>query len=321
MSEFSIIENYFQSHSFQRKDVKLGIGDDCAITDIPEGQSLVVTTDALVSGVHFPENTAPELIAQKAVAVNLSDLAAMGAEPAWISLALSLPEQDEQWLYQFSQGIREMTEYYSVQLIGGDTVRGPLSVTITAHGFIPKGQALTRSRAKPGDLLYVSGTLGDAGLGLDIVKGNIKTSAAHENSIMQRFNTPSPRVLMGTMLRRIASSCIDISDGLLSDLRHVLYASQCGALVNVEKLPLSLALTQSVSIEQAYEYALNGGDDYELLFTVPKEMKGQLESALINANVSATCIGNVAGLNEKLKLKCHGELYQSTVKGYDHFVE
>lgn len=126
---------------------------------------------------------------------------------------------------------------------------------------------------------------------------------------------------MGTMLRRIASSCIDISDGLLSDLRHVLYASQCGALVNVEKLPLSLALTQSVSIEQAYEYALNGGDDYELLFTVPKEMKGQLESALINANVSATCIGNVAGLNEKLKLKCHGELYQSTVKGYDHFVE
>lgn len=319
MSEFSIIENYFQSRSFQRKDVSLGIGDDCAITDIPEGQSLAITTDTLIKGVHFPDNTPPGLIAQKAVAVNLSDLAAMGAEPAWISLSLSLPAHDDNWLNQFSSGIQEMCEYYSVQLIGGDTVSGPLSITITAHGFIPKGQALTRSRAKPGDLLYVSGSVGDAALGLAITQNKVDALPSHGNYALQRLNAPSPRVLMGTMLRRIATSCIDISDGLLSDLRHVLYASQCGAIVNLETLPLSLAMRQTVDQEQAFQFALNGGDDYELLFTVPEELKGQLELALVNANVSATCIGQVTGPNDKLRLKLDGEEYQTEVQGYDHF--
>ncbi len=321
MSEFSIIENYFQGRSFQRRDVALGIGDDCAITDIPEGQSLAVTTDTLVNGIHFPESTPPILVAQKAVAVNLSDLAAMGAEPAWLSLSLSIPEHDEQWLHEFSLGIQQMSEYYSVQLIGGDTVKGPLSITITAHGFIPKDQALTRSRAKPGDLLYVSGSLGDAALGLDICKGLVHAHPSHKNFALDRLNNPSPRVLVGTMLRRIASSCIDVSDGMLSDLKHILYASQCGALVHVDKLPLSHAMTQTVSAEQAYQYALNGGDDYELLFTVPESLKGQLELALVNANVSATCIGQIAGLNEKLRLTLDGEAYTTEINGYDHFEE
>lgn len=319
MKEFDIIGRFFDLKSYQRKDVILGIGDDCAVTRVPEGQHLATTTDTLISGVHFPHDTPPAAIAHKALAVNLSDLAAMGAEPAWYSLSLSVPTADEAWLEAFSRSLFELSEYYSVQLIGGDTVQGPLSVTITAQGFVPQDQALTRSNAKPGDLLYVTGTLGDAALGLDIVQGK-QTIATHcTDFLVNRLNYPSARLLAGTALRRIASSCIDVSDGLLGDLGHVLRASNCGARVQVNQLPLSIAMRESVDLEQAYQYALNGGDDYELLFTVDEEHKGHMETTLANGNIVATCIGQLTGLPGKLELRLNDEPYAAQSQAFEHF--
>ena len=320
MKEFNIIEHFFKAKSIQRKDVVIGIGDDGAVTHIPKGQALVTTTDTLISGVHCLPDTSPHAIAQKAVAVNLSDLAAMGAEPAWISLSLSLPEVDEKWLEDFSNGLQEHAEYYSVQLIGGDTVKGPLVITITAQGFVPFEQALTRSNAKPGDSVYVTGTLGDAGLGLDIAqKKCIVTDQLNQDFLLNRLNYPTPRLLVGTSLRRIASACIDISDGLVSDIKHILNASKCGATIHVDKLPMSQALKESVSSSQGIGYALSAGDDYELLFTVSEEQKGHLETTLANANVHATYIGQLNGFVGKLELRQADKPYEYSAKGYQHF--
>ena len=320
MKEFNVIEDFFKAKSIQRKDVIIGIGDDGAVTRIPQGQALVTTTDTLLSGVHFLADTPPHAIAQKAIAVNLSDLAAMGAEPAWISLSLSLPTIDTDWLEAFSDGLQEYAVYYSVQLIGGDTVQGPLSITITAQGFVPFEQALTRSKAKPGDSVYVTGTLGDAGLGLHIAqKKRVIDELNHQDFLLNRLNYPTPRLLIGTSLRRIASSCIDISDGLVSDIKHILKASQCGATIHVDKLPMSLALKESVAYSQAIDYSLSAGDDYELLFTVSEEQKGYLETTLANANVHATYIGHLTGNVGKLELRLADKPYEYNAKGYEHF--
>jgi thiamine-monophosphate kinase len=320
MKEFNVIENFFKAKSIQRKDVIIGIGDDGAVTHIPQGQALVTTTDTLLSGVHFLADTPAHAIAQKAVAVNLSDLAAMGAEPAWISLSLSLPEIDESWLEAFSNGLQEHAEYYSVQLIGGDTVQGPLAITITAQGFVPFEQALTRSNAKPGDSVYVTGTLGDAGLGLHIAqKKCVVNNQLNQEFLLKRLHYPTPRLLVGTNLRRVASACIDISDGLVSDIQHILKASQCGATIHVDKLPISQALKESVSASQAIDYALSAGDDYELLFTISEEQKGHFETTLANANVHATYIGQLNGYAGKLELCQADKPYEYNVKGYEHF--
>ncbi len=319
MKEFDIIGHFFQPRSYKRRDVVIGIGDDCAVTNVPSGQHLVTTTDTLLEGVHFPVKTEARAIAHKAVAVNLSDLAAMGAEPAWINLSLSLPKVDTDWLNEFSLCLQELTEYYSIQLIGGDTVQGPLAITITAQGFLPIDQAIRRSQAKPGDWIYVTGTLGDAALGLHVVQDKVGVKLFHRNYLLNRLNFPTPRVLAGTNLRRIAHSCIDVSDGLISDLKHILYASQCGASLCLEKLPLSEAMLDSVSQEQAIQYALSGGDDYELLFSIAEEQKGQLDVALANCNVSATCIGQMNGVPGKLELKYNNEPYQMVEEGYQHF--
>lgn len=315
-----MIEDFFKAKSIQRKDVIIGIGDDGAITHIPQGQALVTTTDTLISGVHFLADTPPHAIAQKAVAVNLSDLAAMGAEPAWMSLSLSMPSVDADWLEAFSNGLQEHSEYYSIQLIGGDTVQGPLAITITAQGFVPFDQALTRSQAKPGDSVYVTGTLGDAGLGLHIAqKKQVVSNQLNRDFLLNRLHYPSPRLLAGTSLRRIASACIDISDGLVSDIKHILKASQCGATIHVDKLPMSHALKESVSSSQAIDYALSAGDDYELLFTVSEEQKGSLETALTSANVHTTYIGQLNGCAGKLELRQADKPYEYSAKGYQHF--
>ena len=319
MKEFDIIERFFRHGGHQRKDVTLGIGDDCAVVNVPDNQRIAITTDTLVAGVHFFEDAAPQDIAHKALAVNLSDLAAMGAEPAWISLSLSLPEADLPWLEKFSASLFELTQYYSVQLIGGDTVQGPLSITITAQGFTPGDSALTRSGASPGDWLYVTGNLGDAGLGLDVAGKKVKVAVDDGPYFLEKLNRPNARVLAGTLLRRIASSCIDISDGLVSDLSHILTASGCGATVNVDKLPLSEAMKRSVSADDAFHYALSAGDDYELLFTVSEEQKGNLDVALASANISATCIGQMTGNADKLSFKFGNEPYQYDRPGYEHF--
>ena len=319
VKEFDLIGRYFSNSGHRRKDVVIGIGDDCAVTTVPENQQLAVTTDTLVAGVHFLADAPAKSVAYKTVAVNLSDLAAMGAEPAWISLSLSLPEVDEPWLDDFVSGLYELTQYYSVQLIGGDTVKGPMAMTITAQGFIPPGSELTRSGAKPGDWVYVTGTLGDAGAGLDILQNKLDVSGEAKDVLVNRHYFPTPRVAVGTAIRRIATSCIDISDGLISDLNHILKASNCGATVHVERLPLSRALTSAVSPEQAIEYALSAGDDYELIFTVSEEQRGSLETSLASTNVKATCIGQLTGHSGTLSLLKDNEKYMPvTSSGYEH---
>ncbi|MDN4503239.1 thiamine-phosphate kinase [Alteromonadaceae bacterium BrNp21-10] len=319
MKEFSIIDHFFKQRSYQRKDVLIGIGDDCAVGKVAKGQNIAITTDTLVKGVHYPHDTSARAIAHKAVAVNLSDLAAMGAEPAWISLSLAMPESDPAWLEEFSLGLQEISEYYSIQLIGGDTVQGPLTVTITAQGFIPEGQALTRSDAKPGDALYVTGTIGDAGLGLDVVQNKLRIPVQFHETICDRLNYPTPRVLVGTMLRRVASACIDISDGLLADLQHILDASSCGALINIDKLPLSQAMLESVDAEASLNYGLTAGDDYELLFCVPEDKIANMERALLNANTAFTCIGQMTGQAGKLEMQFNKQPFVFSGKGFEHF--
>lgn len=320
MKEFSIIDSFFKAQSHQRKDVILGIGDDAALTIIPQGQALVTTTDTLIAGVHFLVNANPHAIAQKAIAVNLSDLAAMGAEPAWISLSLSLPIADEVWLSGFSAGIAEMTKFYSIQLIGGDTVQGPLAVTITAQGFVPPEQALLRSKAKPGDFVYVTGYLGDAGAGLDILLDKLQMNDGDNKAyFLSRLHYPTPRLLAGTSLRRLANACIDLSDGLNSDIRHILKASNCGATIHLDKLPLSKAMRESVEPNVARNYAVSAGDDYELLFTVSEEQKGKLELAMASTNVCVTCIGQLNGIANKLEFRLNNTVVDEQPRGYQHF--
>ena len=323
MKEFDLIGNYFAKGGFVRKDVVLGIGDDAAVTKVPAGQCLVTTTDTLVEGVHFLPGTSPEAIAHKAIAVNLSDLSAMGAEPAWISLSLSLPGIDESWVKSFSEKIHSLSHYFSFQLIGGDTVQGPLSITITAQGFIPDDNQITRSGAQAGDWILVTGCLGDAGVGLDLLQNKrVINNAEHASYLKNRHWFPTPRVLAGTTLRRIASSCIDISDGLIQDLSQVISRSEVGALVHLDKLPISEALGSNVAdLVDAITYAATAGDDYELLFTVSEEQRVHIETSLASYNIQVTCIGQITGATGKVDLRLDEQPFEfgSQKFGFEHF--
>ncbi|QSX32807.1 thiamine-phosphate kinase [Shewanella avicenniae] len=318
MKEFQLIDHFFNGRGHQRKDVKLGIGDDCALVQPAEHKSIAISCDTLVENVHFLPSMPAQALGYKALAVNLSDLAAMGAEPAWMTLALTLPEANDVWLEQFSNGLFEAADYYMISLVGGDTTRGPRSITITVNGQIPEGKALTRGGARPGDWIYVTGTLGDSALGLDILLGNHQARAEHREYLVGRHYHPTPRVLAGQSLRGIASSAIDLSDGLFSDIKHVLKASDVGAMIDVEKLPLSQALRDSVDHHTALNYALCGGEDYELLFTVPEAQRGALDVALSHAGVKFTQIGQIQS-NQKLKLQLAGAEYTPTATGFQHF--
>jgi len=324
LNECSLIQKYCADNSYLRKDVEIGIGDEAAITRVAENQLLATTTDTLVEGVHFlPSSSAPD-IAHKAVAVNLSDLAAMGAEPSWISLALSMPTVDEEWLGAFSEKIAELSEYFSVQLIGGDTVKGPLSVTITAQGFVPEHSVLTRSGASAGDWIFVTGTLGDAGAGLDILTKKLTVDDVKARDfLVSRHRRPTPRVLAGTILRRLASACIDVSDGLLQDVSHVSEASGTGVLLHLDKLPISKELGSYVSdLNQALEYATMSGDDYELLFTVSEEHRTTVQTALDSYAIAYTCIGQMTGAVGKLDLMLNDQAFEfdaAKSRGYMHF--
>lgn len=293
MKEFELIKQFFTKQAVKRKDVLLGIGDDCAVVSSTEKQNIVVTTDTLVAGVHFPLGTSPKAIGHKAVAVNLSDIAAMGAKPSWISLAITLPDVNDEWLSEFGQGVFELCEFYNVQLIGGDTTQGPLSITITAQGLTPEGQYLSRSGAKSGDWLYVTGDLGDAALALQHLKENVLTDQVVIDQVQQKLDFPRPRVLAGQALREYASAAIDISDGLLADLGHLCQASNVGANLVLDAIPMSDAMKQSLLFDDAIDLALNGGDDYELLFTVSEDKKVGLETALSQTSVAITCIGQI----------------------------
>ena len=318
--EFSLIARYFDRVRSSRLDVELGIGDDCALLNIPEKQTLAISTDTLVAGNHFLADIDPADLAYKALAVNLSDLAAMGADPAWLTLALTLPEVDEAWLEAFSDSLFDQLNYYDMQLIGGDTTRGPLSMTLGIHGYVPMGRALTRSGAKPGDWIYVTGTPGDSAAGLAILQNRLTLSDAQDaNYLLQRHLRPTPRILHGQALRDLASAAIDLSDGLISDLGHIVNASGCGACIDVQALPLSEAMMRHVDPEQALRWAISGGEDYELCFTVPELNRGALDVALAKLGAPFTCIGQMSADVEGVNFTRDGEPVTFDWKGYDHF--
>ncbi len=318
--EFSLIARYFNRVRSARRDVVMGIGDDCALLSVDEKRLIAVSTDTLVSGIHFLPTISPGDLGYKSLAVNLSDLAAMGADPAWLSLALTLPEIDENWLAAYSDSLFEQLDYYGMQLIGGDTTRGPLSLTLTIQGLIPAGRAILRSGARIGDWIYVTGTLGDSAAGLAVLQGRLAVDfAADRQYLLERHLRPQPRILQGQALRDLASSAIDLSDGLISDLRHVLDSSDCGARIHLEDLPYSTALRRQVSSEQALRWALSGGEDYELCFTVPEINRGALDVALGHAGADFTCIGQIGPRSEGLQLLQDNQPVALDWHGYDHF--
>ncbi|CAH9049485.1 Thiamine-monophosphate kinase [Pseudoalteromonas sp. CIP111854] len=319
MKEFELINRYFTGRGIARRDVDLGIGDDCALVRVPESCQLAVTTDTLVEGVHFFADISPRALGHRALAVNLSDLAAMGAEPAWVSLGLTLPSIDAQWLEEFTDGMHEIAEYYNVQIVGGDTTQGPLTITVCAKGIVPQGKALTRSGAKNGDWIYVTGPLGDSGLAIEARKQNWSIAEEHLENANKRFHFPSPRVAAGQVLRGIATSAIDISDGLLADLSHILKQSGVGAVIHADKVPTSAALNSLKNDDIRLQLALAYGDDYELLFTVSDDNKSILEAKLQQYGVEPVCIGQVVNNDGKLELLYHNQTMPLPNIGFEHF--
>ena len=315
-TEFSLIEKYFAHHAEGHDDVILGVGDDAAILQVPVGHELLVTTDTMVAGVHFPDSATAEDIGHKLLAVNLSDLAAMGAKPRWASLALTLPKVDEEWLDGFCRGLFNLARKHNVALIGGDTTRGPLTLSITLHGLVEEGQALRRDGAMPGDAIYVSGCLGDAGLALQQVLGNLDVTNIAE--ILPRLHRPTPRVELGQALHDTANAVIDISDGLLADLGHILKASNVGARIELQVLPLSSSV-QSITAHGDWNLPLAAGDDYELCFTIPPERENMLLEKFTALDVKLTCIGQI---EKESGLRCfdaNGECFSPHGIGYEHF--
>jgi len=320
MKEFELIKHFFTKQLVKRKDVVLGIGDDCAVIAPIENQNIVITTDTLVAGVHFPFDTSARAIGHKAVAVNLSDLAAMGAKPSWLSLAITLPDIDETWLSEFCQGVFDLCDFYNVQLIGGDTTQGPLSITITAQGLTPVGSYLSRSGAKSGDWLYVTGELGDAALALQHITGRVDIDVSCVEAIKEKLDYPKPRVLAGQAIREYASSAIDLSDGLIADLGHICQASNVGANVVLDALPLSTIMRDNLLSDDAINLALSGGDDYELLFTVSEDNKVGVETALSHAGTQVTCIGQI-NASQTISTTLNNKPIPINTAGFEHFTE
>ena len=314
VSEFDLIQRYFSAIGGPREDVVLDIGDDCALLQVPEGRQLAVTVDSLVEGVHFPAGCDPEALGHKALAVNLSDLAAMGAEPAWATLALTLPEADGDWLAAFSRGLAALARRTGIRLVGGDTTRGPLSVTIQVQGLVRSGQALRRDGARPGDLVAVTGTLGDAGLAL-----RQQQAGQSRNPLWQRLERPEPQLAAGRALVGIASAAIDVSDGLVADLGHVCRASGVGADLELARLPLSPALRQWVQDRGDWSLPLSAGDDYELCVTVPPAAWRSAVQRVADAGARLTRIGSIGtGAGVRCRTEDGRPLTLPTT-GYRHF--
>lgn len=307
MNEFSLIQQFFNAPQPKNPAVLLGIGDDAAVLQPPAGQQLVISTDTLVAGRHFPLDTAPHAIGWKSAAVNLSDLAAMGATPHAVLLALSLPAVDEHWLAEFSRGFFACCQPQQVALIGGDTTKSPtLTISVTALGWVPVGQAICRAGAQVGDLIVVSNTLGDAAYALH----------QPQSTLQYRLDYPVPQSELGIALRGFAHSMLDISDGLAQDLGHILHASGVGAVLHLEQLPFS-PLLQALDTQSRWAYALTGGDDYELCFTLSPQ---QLERfrAQYAGRFQLSVIGEVCQ-QPGLQLLHHGQPVALDLKGYQHF--
>jgi len=309
MREFDLIKQYF-TWGENDSSITLGVGDDCAVGDIDTGYQFVSSIDTLISGVHFPQETSAADIAFKALAVNLSDIAAMGAIPKHYTLALTLPEVDKAWLQDFSQSLKQLSQQFGVSLIGGDTTRGVLSITISIVGWVENGKALLRSGAKIGDGIFVSNTIGDAALALRQLKGNDSPNL----DCLAKLNRPTPQVELGLSLLGVASACIDISDGLEQDLSHILSRSNVGALIEVDKIPLSVPLMDYVSESKDWSPVLSGGDDYELCFTVPSNKQSMLANIASKCDVKITQIGFI---RDSAGLEVKGA--QNVGESYQHF--
>lgn len=322
LSEFDIIRRYFAAAGARRADVAVGIGDDAAVVEVPADRQLVLAMDTMVSGVHFPEETAAADIGYKSLAVNLSDLAAMGAEPAWATLALTAPRNDPAWLAAFAEGFSALAREAGVQLIGGDTTRGPLTVTVQVHGFVPRGEAVRRSGARPGDVIYVTGTLGDAGLALRCWRQGLTFSSDVERYLASRLNRPAPRLREGLALRGLARAMIDISDGLAADLGHILAASGVGATVELGRLPLSAAFIQGCAGLEGMrgpELALIAGDDYELCFTVSPAQSAEVERLFAGFECGCRAVGVIEEAPGLRVRGADGAPVTWERGGYDHF--
>jgi len=322
LGEFDLIARYF-TPSHYSADVRLGVGDDAAVLDVPTGFKLVAAVDTLVEGVHFPLDTHPRDIAYRALAVNLSDLAAMGAQPRWFTLSLCLPNTNETWLAEFAAGLTELATQFNVQLVGGDTVKGPLNISVQILGCVEADRWLTRSGAQPGDVIFVSGVPGEAAAGLHSIlhpkaMQSSPTAAQHHDYLVQRFLQPTPRVVLGRALRMHASATLDVSDGLLTDLKKLCAASQCGAQLDLESLPHSTAMHALFDHAQAEQFALGGGDDYELLFTVHPQQLLSLESAIADCGVRCTPIGRIIA-GDAVSCCRAGCAVNVDATGYDHF--
>lgn len=318
MNEFALIDAYFKRLSestgallSQRTSISpatLGIGDDCALLSVPAGMQLAVSADTLIRGVHFPDNTAPFDIGYKSLAVNLSDLAAMGAEPAWFTLCITLNGQTEQWVEAFCAGMASVLQASPIQLIGGDTTRGALSISVQVMGLVPAGRALTRAGAQVGDDIYVSGCIGEAAVGLALAQGRAGDwRDLDQSAMLARLNRPQPRVGLGCALRDQASACIDVSDGLLADLNHVLVQSQVGASLDLDSIPATRALPLMQSI--------TSGDDYELCFTAPPGCRDAIGAIAEQQGIALTRIGSITS-DRGMRDRAGNPL---TPAGYTHF--
>jgi thiamine-monophosphate kinase len=314
LGEFELIARYF-SRPVARRDVLVGVGDDAALLEVPAGQVLAAATDTLVEGRHFLPDAPPESVGHQALAVNLSDLAAMGAEPAWTLLALSLPEPDTHWLEGFARGFHALADRAGLTLVGGDTVRGPRVVTVQVLGFVPAGLALRRDGARPGDVLYASGSLGDAAAGLQLLRDGRRADT--DSPLVRRYRFAEPRLALGMALRGVASAAIDVSDGLLGDLGKLCDASGVGAILELEQLPLSPALRASFDATQAERFALGGGDDYELVFAVPRAAVSEMETSLGTLG-RITRIGEIV-TGHGVRCQRAGQAVEPEIAGYDHF--
>ena len=319
MNEFDLIRTFFASQGSARDDVAVSIGDDAAVVNVPPGMQQVLTTDVLVAGTHFLAEADPVGIGHKSLAVNLSDLAAMGAVPKWFTLNLSLSEVNTSWLQGFCRGLFGLANQWNISLVGGDTVRGPLTIGIQAGGVVPTGKAMLRSGAKVGDRIYVTGTLGDAGVALLHQRGTLPLKATDFAKVRPRLDFPIPRLSEGLALRDFASSCIDISDGLLSDLGHIATASTVGARIMLERLPVSTVYRTYFEQFGRWDTAITAGDDYELCFTIPRPRQTDFERLSAKWQCGATYIGDIETEPGVRVVDRLGVDHKPNTNGYEHF--
>lgn len=318
LSEFDLIAKYFTRPPQRAEHVALGVGDDCALLAPTPGMQLAISSDMLVEGRHFFPNVDPFTLGHKSLAVNLSDLAAMGARPLAFTLALSLPQAEPEWLAPFSAGLLALADQNACELIGGDTTKGPLNICITIFGEVATGMALRRDGAKAGDDIWVSGTLGDARLALASYRGEVRLDAATLETAAIRMHAPTPRVALGRALCGIAHAAIDISDGLIGDLKHILKRSNTGATLLVDALPAGAALAKQPK-ELRRRFALAGGDDYELCFTAPVAMRNAVLAAAHAATTTVTRVGTIEDVPGLRLLDAGGEPLNLQLTSFDHF--